>query len=394
MNSIGFKYFLLYSVSVLTIAGTTIVAPSLPEFNFHNTLLSVEPDFLYRMTLTLPALATALAGLLLASLRVAPDKKKLMITGLLGYAVFGSSGFFTDDAIKLICSRFLLGISVAILMYSVTFFLSEVRTSKDIRKTFYSQSAFMGGANILVSLFSGFLATLDWKYPFLIYLISLLLIPGVIIFLHSKSVKGPIKQPDTTNKMTGVLRGATLPLVFCALAFLNMSLYFTIPSLLPYFIKNLNSDNIPSVGFCLSFVCAMWFFSSLYFRQSRIFTTDFMPVNCGFMSLGLGLFILGSSHSSLMIFIGLFFIGVGLGLNIPNFNIIVISLSDERTRPMLISILITSIYLGQFLAPTFAEPVISQFGLPQTFKVYGIIASMIAIFGFTLSHFNAQKVSS
>ncbi|REF26408.1 putative MFS family arabinose efflux permease [Xenorhabdus cabanillasii] len=392
MEKLGIRELILYSVSVLTITGTTIIAPSLPEFNFQNLFSGIKADFLYRVTLTLPAFSTALTGLLLAILKNVPNRRNLLIVGLLSYAFFGSMGYFTNDVIKLIISRFFLGVSIAILMYSVTFFLAEGDNLKDIRKKFYDQSAFMGGANIFVSLISGFLATMEWKYPFFIYLVSLVLIPGVIITLNKTPLRAGFLPQNVEKKPKNPPTRTVLPLVFCVLAFLNMAIYFTIPSLLPYYIMDINSKVLPPVGIYLSFVCGIWCLSSLYFGRSRIFAKDFTSVIFGFIILGLGLFILGNSHSTWMIFISLFFIGAGLGLNVPGFNILIISASDERSLRFIIPILITAIYLGQFLAPTLAEPIIDILGLSLTFKVYGIISSVIAISGFTLWKWNLLRM--
>lgn len=377
------KNLFLYCISVMTITGTTIVAPSLPEFNYTQGINGISAEFLYRITLTLPAFSTAMTGILLSFIRVKIDRKSLLVYGLIGYTFFGMAGYFINSSPSLLVSRFLLGVAVAVLMYSVTFYLADAEVKKDIKTKFIEQSAFMAGSNIFISSLSGYVATLNWKLPFLIYGISLFILPGVIVFIR-RSAECFITENEIAKLSVRKNSDPSGVIVICALAFLNMIFYFSIPTLLPYFVMTLNDAHVFAVGFYLSFVCGIWCLSSIISLKTNILNDDFFRITIGFAFLGAGLLLLGLSHSGTLILISLMFVGAGLGLNVPGFSILVVTLTDSNTRKVFIPVLITAIYMGQFLSPVLAEPAVKNLGLAYTFVIYGGLSALLSFAGLAL----------
>ncbi|MGP6467348.1 MFS transporter [Pantoea agglomerans] len=377
------KNLFLYCISVLTITGTTIVAPSLPEFNYTQGINGINAEFLYRITLTLPAFSTAMTGILLSFIRVKIDRKSLLVYGLIGYTLFGVAGYFINSSSALLISRFFLGVAVAVLMYSVTFYLADTEGKKDIKTKFIEQSAFMAGSNIFISSLSGYVATLNWKFPFFIYGISLLILPGVIFFIK-RSAESFLAKNETENLSVKKNFNSSGVMIICCLAFLNMIFYFSIPTLLPYFVRTLNNAHVFPVGFYLSFVCGIWCLSSVTSLKINFLNDDFFRITCGFAFLGAGLLLLGLSHSGTLILISLIFAGAGLGLNVPGFSILVVTLTDSSTRKVFIPVLITAIYMGQFLSPILAEPAVKNLGLAYTFVIYGGLSAFLSLAGLAL----------
>lgn len=379
------KNLFLYCISVLTITGTTIVAPSLPDFNYTQGINGISAEFLYRITLTLPAFSTAVTGVFLSLIRVKLDRKTLLIYGLMGYTIFGVAGYFINSASALLISRFFLGVAVAVLMYGVTFYLADTESKKDIKTKFIEQSAFMAGSNILISSLSGYVATLNWKFPFFIYCVSLLILPGVIFFIK-RGAENFIAENETTKSSVRKNFDSSGVMIICCLAFLNMIFYFSIPTLLPYFVGTLTQNNahVFPVGFYLSFVCGIWCLTSVVSLKINFLSDDFFRITSGFAFLGVGLLLLGLSHSGPLILISLVFAGAGLGLNVPGFSILVVTLTDNSTRKVFIPVLITAIYMGQFLSPVLAEPAVKNLGLAYTFVIYGGLSAFLSFAGLAL----------
>ena len=102
------------------------------------------------------------------------------------YAVAGVGGFFLNNLYYILISRAILGISVGMSMTIVITLIADYFEGIERQKFVGLQIAFMSIGGILFIGFGGILADFGWRYPFLIYLFSLLVLPLTIIFLLNR----------------------------------------------------------------------------------------------------------------------------------------------------------------------------------------------------------------
>jgi MFS family permease len=184
----------LLLVSTLTVMSGATIVPSLPAMQVQFSALP-EVDLWVRLVLTIPALlivvGSPVAGMIVDRL----GRKPLLIDALLLYGLAGSSGFVLNSLFAILIGRALLGLAVAGIMVSATTLIADYYSGA-YRATFMGlQAAFMGLGGVLFLSVGGVLADLNWRFPFLIYLLAWLLLPMAITALYEPPRRSVSSSP-------------------------------------------------------------------------------------------------------------------------------------------------------------------------------------------------------
>ena len=173
----------LLLISGLTIMAAAAVAPSLTEIAEEFSDVQ-NADLLSKLVLSLPAIFIAGTAPFAGRLTDQYGRLRLLVLGLILYGLGGSSGFYLDNLYLILAGRAILGLAVGILT-TVTITLIGDYFSGEERKTFIGyQSTYIASVGIVFLVGAGVLADLDWRYPFLIYCLAIVLIPLAIRHLE------------------------------------------------------------------------------------------------------------------------------------------------------------------------------------------------------------------
>ena len=160
------------AVSSLTILANATIAPSLPGIA---AAFAGTPgvEGLTGLALSLPSLSIMLSAGLFGWLSDRANPLHVLLGAMVAYALAGASGALAPTIESLLVGRFLLGFGVAGTMTVATLLASSLWRGA-------ARERFMGwqfAATSLVGVFllvgGGLLAELDWRAPFLIYLVAL-----------------------------------------------------------------------------------------------------------------------------------------------------------------------------------------------------------------------------
>jgi MFS family permease len=177
-------------------AGATI-APSLPVIAgvFKNT---PEIELLARLILTLPALTIAIFAPLFGLIIERIGKKKVLKWGILLYAISGTTGYYVETIFMILIGRFFLGIAVAAIMTTVLTLIADYFYGNERASFMGIQGSFLAAGGMIYISAGGYLADLDWRAPFLIYLTALVFLPGVFLHLFEpeRTVKSHLGDQD------------------------------------------------------------------------------------------------------------------------------------------------------------------------------------------------------
>lgn len=198
----------LLLVSTLTIMSGATISPSLPAIESHFAG-SDNVEILTRLVLTLPALFIVICAPFAGGLADRFGRKPLLIAGALLYGLSGMSGLLTDSLAGLLVGRALLG--VAGVMTTATALVGDYFFGAERDRFMGYQSAFVGigGLNFLTG--GGMLAELNWRAPFAVYGLSLLLIPAVLAFINE-----PTRHNSSTTSAPAQATGRTVWLAVIA----------------------------------------------------------------------------------------------------------------------------------------------------------------------------------
>jgi MFS family permease len=90
---------------------------------------------------------------------------------------------------------------------------------------------------------------------------------------------------------------------------------------------------------------------------------------CAFAFLSLGFLGLSFAQSFTLTMFFALFSGAGIGLLMPSMRLWVISIAAPRLRGRSVGVITSSLYLGQFLSPIFAQPIVGAQGITMLYMI-------------------------
>jgi MFS family permease len=369
----------LLLVSSLTIMSVITISPALPQMAiaFNDVANS---QFLVKLVLTIPALMIAVCSPLAGRFIDRYGRLKILWVSLVLYAVTGVAGFFLSNLYSILISRAILGIAVGISMTIVITLIADYFDGKERQKFVGTQIAFMSIGGILFIGIGGILADLSWRYPFLIYLSSLLVLPLGIMFLNEPST--PVKRNQTKVQLKSP------PIIW--MLFINTMLiwiiFFLIPVQIPFRLKALGVEKNAMIGVAIAMSTAFSAISSFSYFRIRGKLSFISIFSLGYFFMALGFLCISIAETYIVVVLAMMLAGFGMGLMIPNTNMWVMKIAPAEIRGKEIGKLTTFWFLGQFLSPIIIFPVLSVLSLSFTFMIASAFLLMMSI-GFLIFQF-------
>lgn len=368
----------LLAVSTLTVMAGATIAPSLPAMQDHFTEVA-NVEFWVRLVLTMPALfiviGSPIAGIIVDRL----GRKPLLLTCAALYGFAGASGFFLNSLFAILGGRALLGLAVAGIMVSATTLIADYYVGA-ARATFMGlQAAFMGLGGVIFLSVGGSVAEISWRYPFLIYLFSWVLLPLILISIYEpRRANSGSRQQDNRENVNFSTPTNLLILIF-GVTTLSQIIFYLIPVQLPFYLRTLTKATPAQSGMAIALTTLFSAFASMSYGtvKRRLDFVSILPIIFAF--LGLGYIIIGTVNSYALILLGLAIAGVGLGLLMPNMNVWLSASVPDAVRGRALGGLSTSMFLGQFLSPVVSQPISQNFGLGTTYALCGGLLLVLAV---------------
>jgi MFS family permease len=380
-NTISTKTTLLLVSSLTVMSGATI-APALPSMQAH--FAEVESVAIWiRFVLTTPALFIVIAAPLAGLFVDRWGRRPLIMPAVLLYGVAGSSGLYLESLGFILAGRALLGIAVAGVMTTATTLIADYYEGPVRAQVMGWQAAFMslGGVVFLVS--GGFLADISWRWPFIIYLFSFLLIPLVLLFLPEPEIS-PAQSADDKDHQKGTsLQQWILPGIIYGLLFLASTIFYIIPLQIPFYLELEFGTGASATGMAIAVATLFGIITSFGYGRIRAHLGYVTILGITFALYASGFLLIGLAGSYPVIIAGLAFCGLGMGLLYPNLNMWLTSETPAAIRGRAVSGFTTSIFLGQFLSPLSSQPLVDLFGLQMMFVSIGVFWVVMSV-GFML----------
>ena len=176
--------WILVSGSWLAVMAPALIAPVLPRMTAVYKGTPHEP-VLIALAATLPALFVALLAIPSGVLADRIGSRKLLLLGLAFYAAVGTAPLWLRSLPQIVFSRAGVGIAEALILTTSTALLVD-SFAGDRRAHWLALQT--GSANIVaiaMTALSGALGDLSWRTPFLVYGISLIQFPLVLVFIRA-----------------------------------------------------------------------------------------------------------------------------------------------------------------------------------------------------------------
>lgn len=365
---------LLACASLTVMAGATI-APGLPGLLEH---FSDHPDaeYLTRFILTVPGLAIALTAPIAGVMADKLGRRVLLQVGVGLYVVAGSAGLWVDDLMLLLASRLLLGVAVGMVMVCSMALLTDHFQGPERDRAMGIQSSAMAAGGIVFITMGSVLADVSWRAPFAVYLAPVVLFPLIYLF---------VSKPPPNQAEPGAVDGR-FPVHHAALiyglGFITMTLFYFIPTQLPFLAIELGADSLKYAGFAVVLSQIFASVASANYQWLRTRLSNRAILLASFSCIGVGFLLLSWSSSLVGMFLSMPLIGIGLGFNFPNLTIWLMSKIPSTMRGRASGGLSTAIFLGQFLSPLLSQPLVKLYGLGGAFAAAVVIIVLLVLLPF------------
>lgn len=374
-NSLPVKSTLLV-VSTLTVMAGATIAPSLPAMKQHFSNIS-NVDYWVRLVLTVPALFIALGAPLIGVLIDKIGRKPALLAALVVYGLAGSSGLWLNAIGLILLGRAFLGISVAGVMITATALIADYYVGKARGQFLGFQAAFMALGGVVFLSVGGFLADINWRMPFFIYLIALLLVPCVMLFLPEPNRTGSSDRSTVQTEPNQLAIG--LVVLTYGIALLSQIVFYLIPVQLPFYLQQLVNASASQSGLAIALATLCSAISSILYQRIKSRLSFISIYGVAFLNMALGYELVSIANGYELVLPGLAIAGLGLGLLMPNMNLCLTSITPGTFRGRVLSGLTTSFFLGQFLSPLVSQPLTHLVGIAGTYSIAGAVVGIMAV---------------
>ncbi len=372
----GLKRVTLLLGSTLTVMAGAIIAPALPEISRVYEHLP-RAELLSKLILTLPALFIALLGPLAGYFIDRNGRRNVLLCSLFLYALAGTTGAYLTNIYLILAGRALLGMAVGAMMTTIVTLIGDYFEGKKRSNFMGYQAAFSSTGGLVFISTGGFLADYHWRFPFLIYSVSL-----IILIMAWASVNEPMRQRSLGKiRLPGKAFFRAIPRqVFWvyAIAFFSFAVFYMIPVQMPFMLSALEGTTNTQVGIAIAtmnITAMLTAFNYTRFKKRMKFTSVMALV---YTLVAAGYFIISQSGTYGLMVTGIMISGFGFGIQMANINLWLVELAPSAIRGTLVGYLNTFIFFGMFASPVLLQPLVAFSSLYGSFFLVALILMVIA----------------
>jgi MFS family permease len=373
----------LLLVSSLTIMSVITISPALPQMAAAFSGVK-NADFLVKLVLTIPALMIAVCASVPGRLIGRHGRLRILRMSLLLYAVAGTSGFYLDNLYAILISRAFLGASVGVSMTIVITLVVDYFDGRERQRFVSMQLAFVSLMGILFIGLGGVLADIGWRYPFLLYLFALVVLPLTLLYLREHAI---------TTKTNGIHQQVKAPPI-TRILFINIMLmwiiFFLIPVQIPFYFKAIGIVKNSMIGAAIALSAGASAVSSFFYAKVKGLFSFLTVYAMGYLLMAVGFSFIAVANTYMMAVAAMILSGFGMGMMIPNTNMLVMKIVPPAIRGKEIGKLTTFWFLGQFVSPVVISPVLKSQSLASVFMLAAGFLLVLSI-GFLVLHFSIRE---
>ena len=373
----------ILSMSLLTVMAGAAIAPALGIIKAH---FSDASAMLVQFIVSMPALLIIVTNLFFLPLSRFLRTRAIATTSLLLYVVAGAGCFFVDDICVLLLLRAILGISVGLIMPLSTGLLAYYFPPEEQARLMGLSAAMNQMGGVVATLLAGLLATIEWNYAFLVYLLGLIALVMVWLWLPDEQLgsankRGVPFQPRQLLKFHPSVVGMLMLMMIFFIFPTNFAVVATRQ-------LGLRTELITAIMVGLdvvAFFVGMVFGGVMHrFRQSVKY---FAPV---FFLMGYAAYL---TPSVAMLVLGSALIGIANGVGVPYLNTIASIKGGKNSATTVMPLLSAALYLGQFVSPIVVTPasriLFGQADLTGPYKVGIVLCLLFLVQVFFTRHFQS-----
>ena len=371
------RVFTILLGSVATLVGI-LIAPVLPAMSEHFQDVP-NAEFLVRLTLTLPALFIAVSAPFAGMLLDRWGRRPVLIASLIIYLISGTSGFVADSLVQILVGRAFLGIATAGLTSGLVTVIADEFSGDALNRFMGFRTAATGAGGMALLLSAGFLAELEWRFPFLLFLIGLPVAVGVLLSIREPSKPALAESTDSLGRKVAFPWSNVV--VVYASALVAMFIFAVYPVQLPFFLIQFEGASSSQVGIALALQTLSSVAAALQYQRFRRWFSFQGIFGLTFLSLGVSFLLIAASSELWLVYIGMAIGGLSWGMFPSNLVAWLARDTPLSVRGRAMGGMTTALFVGQFLTPILTQPLVALGGIASVFwAVGGVALLLMAVF--------------
>lgn len=362
----------ILSMSLLTVMAAAAIAPAMGIIRQH---FASSPEILVQLIVSLPALFIIVTNMLFLQISRIWSTRTIAIIGLLLYVVVGTGCFFIGNLILILIMRALLGVSVGLIMPLSTGLLSYFYPPEEQARLMGLSAAMNQMGGVVGTLLAGALASIEWNYAFLVYILGLIALFMIIRWL-------PNEKLNSSNKNGKAFElGQLLKFHPSVIGMLLLTMvFFVFPTNFAIITGRHLGLNTATITFLMVSLDLLAFFVGLVFgnimERFRTSIKFFPPI-----AFIIGFLLYAYAVNMGMVLIGSAFIGLANGIGVPYFMTIASIKGGKNSATTVMPLLSAALYMGQFISPVIILPLAKTFfGADDIVGPYKIAVFISVIF--------------
>lgn len=351
------------------------MAPALPAMAAHFAE-GRDGAFFAQIVMAVPALMIIVAASLSGFLAERVGRRAVMLTALVLYVVAGLACAVAPNAGTLIAARLVLGFAAGAVMTASMSLVADFPAGRERDRVLGYASASAALMAVLALTAGGALVqAFGWRGPFALYALGL-----PVLAVAFTAVSGPAAPVRLGGGKTRVL--PLLWPVYLLTVVLTIGLFM--PGIqAPFLLQAEGVTNAATQGLILaSYSLTAAVVAALY---GRIASTIGMRGRIALAALGLGTgcLVMATLHGGVAsLALGCIVTGAGAGLVEPVTVSLALQRSPQPLHTRAIGLLLSFVFLGQFLNPLLIDPVRALLGIHGAFIAVGGVFAVLAALAF------------
>ncbi|WP_277496900.1 MFS transporter [Serratia marcescens] len=203
----------------------------------------------------------------------------------------------------------------------------------------------LGG--VIFLFIGGLLATLGWRWPFLLYLVAWVLLAMQLLFVPKP--QSDVGESDNVQRDDAISTGAGRLTAVYFSAVLSMICFFTGIIIIPQHFHHMNIG-AAQTGYFLSFISLIAVFAAALMPRLVALLRENGALGAAFVCYAAAHLLFASAHGTAAFVAGGILMGCGFGFSVPLVNHMTVEKSSPRTRGRNLAYLSMAIFSGQFLS--------------------------------------------
>jgi MFS family permease len=379
---------IISGISILPMMAVITLMPVIPTIRNHFSEIPYI-NTLAPLVISAPGLCVALFAPYAGFLTDKLGRRKLLLLFTFLYGVGGILPFFVESFSLLLGGRLILGIGEAFILTVSNALLGDY-FEEDKRNTWIMLQSMIGPSfGFFVISGSGYLSSIGWQYPFLLYSFTFLITVGAYFFIYEPEKKvvstaDKLKIVDTDKFPLRMVLKVALTTLIASILYYVYTLQFSLALDEMGITDPKKVGNITAVASLMIPIGAI-LFKFLGKKSNRL------QFGLMFTLIGIGLIGIGLSKNMQMVWVSAIIQQLGCGMAMPVLIAYGLRSVPAKYRGRGMGFWSSGFFLGLFLSPIVVGIVRSiTDGLLAAFVVFGITCIVLAAINWVFSSGKSQ----